>query len=100
MRETTVSYTEMKDHLPAPARSVVEAFMERSQAPEDVLRRLVFEEGCDIFEAYGYVREVLSRSLMELTGASFAPPVAWSPVPVFHASAPEAERYAVAHRTK
>ncbi|MBM3502091.1 MAG: hypothetical protein FJX74_25850 [Armatimonadetes bacterium] len=83
MRETTVSYAEMKEHLPAPARTVVEAFMERSQAPEDVLRHLVRDEGCDVFEAYGYVREVLSRSLMELTGADFAPVLAWEAVPVF-----------------
>jgi hypothetical protein len=79
MKETHVSYTELKEHLPAPARRVVEGFMEAGQAPEDVLRHLVFEEGCDLPEAYGYVREVLLRSLMELTGASFAPAVAWSP---------------------
>jgi hypothetical protein len=77
MKETVVSYAEMKDHLSAPAQSVVEAFMEAAQSPEDVLRHLVFDEGCDLPEAYGYVREVLSRSLMELTGASFAPTLAW-----------------------
>jgi len=99
MRETHVRYTELKDHLPAPARRVVEGLMEAGQAPEDVLRRLVREEGCDLLEAYGYVREVLSRSLMELTGSSFATPVAWSPVPVpvFDTSRRDSERLVAAH---
>jgi hypothetical protein len=86
MREIKVSYTELKDSLPAPARHVVEEFLEANEAPEHVLRRLVREEGCDIYQAYGYVREVLSRALMELTGASFSAPVQWEPVPVFDAS--------------
>ncbi len=100
MRESTVSYTEVKEHLPAPARRVVEGLIETGQAPEDVLRRLVFEEGCDLAEAYDYVREVLSRCLMELTGASFAPPLGWSPVPVFDASQLERERRILARRTR
>jgi hypothetical protein len=86
MREDKVSYTELKDSLPAPARHVVEEFLEANEPPEHVLRRLVREEGCDIYEAYGYVREVLSRALMELTGSSFSPSVEWEPVPVFDAS--------------
>jgi hypothetical protein len=92
MRETQVSYRDLKEHLPAPACRVLESLIETNEAPEDVLKHLVRDEGCDLFEAYGYVREVLSRSLMELTGASFAPRVAWSPVPVFDVSRREADR--------
>jgi len=80
MRKHKVSYYELKDNLPAPARRVVEAFKETNQAPEDILRHLVYDEGCDIYEAYGYVREVLSRSLMELTGAGFRLPIDWGVV--------------------
>ena len=93
MRDDCVSYTELKEHLPAPARHVVEALMEANHDPEDVLRRLVYEEGCDVAEAYGYVREVLSRSLMELTGASFAPALAWDCVPAFDGSRLAAEEF-------
>ncbi|MBM3475266.1 MAG: hypothetical protein FJX75_18550 [Armatimonadetes bacterium] len=81
MRHHTVSYHELKDHLPAPARHVVEALMETDQALEDILRHLVYDEGCDLNEAYGYVREVLSRSLMELTGTGFRVPIDWGVVP-------------------
>jgi len=70
--------------------------METSQDPEDVLRRLVYDEGCEVSEAYGYVREVLSRSLMELTGASFAPALAWERIPVFDGSRLEFERELIA----
>jgi hypothetical protein len=48
---------------------VIEELIDARQQPEDVLRRLVREEGCNDSEAYGYVREVLYRSAMELTGA-------------------------------
>jgi len=81
MRQPRVSYIELKDNLPAPARRVVEAFMETDQSPEDVLRHLVYDEGCDIYEAYGYVREVLSRALMELTGTGFRVPIDWGILP-------------------
>jgi len=81
MRQHKVSYIELKDNLPAPARRVVEAFMETDQDPEDILRHLVYHEGCDIYEAYGYVREVLARSLMEMTGTGFRVPVDWGVVP-------------------
>jgi hypothetical protein len=81
MRHHTVSYRELKDNLPAPARHVVEAFMETSQTPEDILRHLVYDEGCDLTEAYGYVREVLSRALMEMTGSHFRIPIDWGVIP-------------------
>jgi hypothetical protein len=59
----------LKGHLPAPARRVIEELIDGSRTPEDVLRRLVRDEGCNDSQAYGYVREVLYRSAMELTGA-------------------------------
>jgi len=78
MGEERMSYFELKDSLPAPARRVVEELIDANQAPEHVLQRLVCEEGCDIFEAYGYVREVLARSLMEMTGAGFRTALSYS----------------------
>ncbi len=63
------TYRELKGHLSPPARRVIEELIDARQNPEDVLRRLVQEEGCNDSEAYGYVREVLYRSAMELTGA-------------------------------
>ncbi len=64
-----VTYRELKGHLSAPARRVIEELIDSGCTPEDVLKRLVREEGCNDSQAYGYVREVLYRSAMELTGA-------------------------------
>lgn len=66
---SAATYRELKGHLSPPARRVIEELIDARQNPEDVLRRLVRDEGCNDSEAYGYVREVLFRSAMELTGA-------------------------------
>jgi hypothetical protein len=66
---TAATYEEMKGHLSAPARRVIEELIDDRRLPSEVLCRLVREEGCSDEEAYGYVREVLYRSTMELTGA-------------------------------
>jgi len=70
------TYRELKINLSPPARRVIEELIDARRSPEDVLRRLVREEGCDDTEAYGYVREVLYRSAMELTGAEARPRLA------------------------
>ena len=57
------------DSLDVEVRRVIEELIDSSRTPEDVLRRLVRDEGCNDSQAYGYVREVLYRSAMELTGA-------------------------------
>ena len=71
-------YHELKDGLPAPARRVIEELVEVGRSPEEVLGRLVDEEGRDIYEAFGYVREVLSWALMEMTGSDFLSPLAYA----------------------
>lgn len=77
MKERRVNYRQLKESLSAPAQKVLEAFMERNQGPEDVIRHLV-REGRDVIQAYAYIREVLARSLMELTGVGFRPPLRWA----------------------
>ena len=78
-RGITTSYSSLKSHLPAPARRVVEELLEAGLAPEEVLIRLAHDEGCDIYQAYGYVREVLWRSLMEMTDAPLITPLTYTP---------------------
>jgi len=68
-RGVPCTYRELKTHLSAPARKVIEELIDDRRWPSEVLRRLVREEGCTDEEAYGYVREVLYRAAMELTGA-------------------------------
>ncbi len=72
---TPCTYRDLKDHLSAPARRVVEELVEDRCWCSDVLRRLVREEGFTDEEAYGYVREVLFRSAMELTDAEAVLPL-------------------------
>jgi hypothetical protein len=74
-RQAGSTYHQLKGHLSPPARRVIEELIDARRSPEDVLRRLVREEGCDDNEAYGYVREVLFRSAMELTGAEARSPL-------------------------
>ncbi len=63
-----VGYAELKTNLSAPARRVIEELIDAGHAPEDVLRRVARELHNEP-AAYAYVREVLYRSLIELTGA-------------------------------
>ncbi|HJN15582.1 MAG TPA: hypothetical protein QGH10_08835 [Armatimonadota bacterium] len=69
-----VTYAELKSNLPAPARQVIEDLIDARLAPEDVLRRIA-REFQDETAAYAYVREVLYRSLIELTGANVRAPL-------------------------
>jgi hypothetical protein len=79
MRGRMTSYREAKAHLPAPARRVVEELVEVGESPEHVARRLVTEEGCELWEAHDYMRAALAQALMEMTGADFRFPLEYSP---------------------
>ncbi|MGQ9732291.1 MAG: hypothetical protein ACUVX8_13595 [Candidatus Zipacnadales bacterium] len=74
------NYSNLKNNLSARARRVVEELVEMGLPPEDVLSRLVHEEGCDLHQAYGYVREVLWRSLLEMTNAPLHRPLRHAPL--------------------
>ena len=69
-------YEELKAHLSPPARRVIVELIDANCPPPEVLRRLVREEGCDDEEAYGYVREVLYQSTMEMTDSEAVLPPA------------------------
>ena len=74
-RGVPCSYRDLKAHLSAPARKVIEELIDDRRWPSEVLRRLVREDGFTDEEAYGYVREVLYRATMELTGAEAVLPL-------------------------
>lgn len=77
----TYGYRDVKEHLSPPARRVIEELIDARRDPEEVLRRVATEELLGDSAAYAYVREVLYRSLLELTGAGVRSPLLYAPAP-------------------
>ena len=77
----TYGYRDVKEHLSRPARRVIEELIDARRDPEEVLRRVATEELFSDSAAYAYVREVLYRSLLELTGGSVCSPLVHAPRP-------------------
>jgi len=71
------SYRALKDHLSWPERRVLEELVEERKLPCEVASRLVLEQHWQGESVYSYIREVLWRSLLAMTGAEARPAIDW-----------------------